>query len=191
MILRITQYGEKILQTAGRTVVRFDKALTRLAEDMVETMHHAEGIGLAAQQVNSDLLIFVMDLGFMEQDELSYELDGKVPPIDLIMPMVCVNPKVNLLPSKNVLHEEGCLSFPGIRGDVERPDALEMTYQDLQGGVHLLRASGWFARVIQHEYDHLQGTLFIDRMTARSRKSTDTAVKRLKKATTEARPEAT
>ncbi|MCD8483667.1 MAG: peptide deformylase, partial [Verrucomicrobia bacterium] len=92
---------------------------------------------------------------------------------------------------KTVRHEEGCLSFPGIRGDVDRPDALEMSFQDLNGGKHLLRASGWFARVIQHEYDHLQGILFIDRMGPRTRKSIETAVKRLKNAALADRPEDT
>jgi peptide deformylase len=99
------------------------------------------------------------------------------------MPMALVNPVVKPLPGKIVLGEEGCLSFPGIRGDVPRPDAIEVTYQDVKGTPHVLVCSGWFARVVQHEVDHLNGVLFIDHMDKRQARMLETPIKRLKQQT--------
>jgi peptide deformylase len=109
----------------------------------------------------------VVDVSHLPQEELDYQVDGLKPPIDLLMPMALVNPVIKELPGRTLVGEEGCLSFPGIRGDVPRAEAIQATYQDLNGTPHSLACSGWFARVIQHEVDHLNGKLFIDHMDRR------------------------
>ena len=105
----------------------------------------------------------MVDLRETDRD-FSWELDGAQTPLELFMPAVLVNPKVELLPSEKISCEEGCLSFPDIRGDILRPNLVRVTYQDLQGTPHTLLCNGLLGRCIQHEADHLNGTLFIDRM---------------------------
>ena len=160
----VTQYGEPVLKQKGAPVTEFNDELRKLADDMVETMHEAEGIGLAAQQIGKPIQMFVMELPVHPDDpQLDYLYDGKQPPLDLIMPLAVVNPVLELS-GEPLGYEEGCLSFPGIRGNVDRPGQLHMSFQDVEGNPHEITCDGLFARVIQHEYDHLQGILFIDRM---------------------------
>jgi len=184
MTLRVTQYGESVLRKKGEEIKVFDEKLRRLAADMVETMHDQDGAGLAAQQVGREIQLFVIDLAWHEGlNELPYELDGRHPPLDLLMPMVFVNAKVTPLKSEQVTAEEGCLSFPEIRADVTRPDRVRCQYQDLDGAPHTLEAGDWLARVIQHEFDHTQGVLFVDRMDSETLRAIDTPLKRLRKST--------
>lgn len=183
MILRVTQYGEPILREKGEPVNEFDDELKQLAADMLETMYAEEGIGLAAQQVGHARQVFVMDLQLGERPaDFFYELDGKKPPIDLIMPLVAINPKV-LTREPEAPYEEGCLSFPGIRGDVVRHTYVEMQYQDVDGAAHTVKCDGLFARVILHEFDHCQGVLFIDHMTPQVLRPLQTKIKKLKRST--------
>ena len=102
------------------------------------------------------------------------------------MPIVLVNPAITFPPSDEFVYEEGCLSFPDIRGDVTRPDVIRVTYQDLQGTPHALVCDDLLARCIQHEVDHLNGTLFIDRMEKKVRATIDPDIKALAKATRDA-----
>src|SRR4051812_9322382 len=115
MSLRIVHYNEPVLRAKGEKVTAFDAGLTRLAEEMVDTMHEAGGIGLAAQQIGRPLQLCVVDL--RESDaEFNWELDGARPPLDLFMPMVVVNPHISVTPkTPETVYEEGCLSFPKIR----------------------------------------------------------------------------
>ncbi|MCC5807483.1 MAG: peptide deformylase [Opitutales bacterium] len=182
MILPITQFGESILRRKGREVETFDDDLQALAQNMVETMEEAEGVGLAAQQIGLPLRLFVVDVGMLPDDELDYSLDGRHPPVELIMPMAVVNPRLHTGGGQPLVDEEGCLSFPGIRGEVPRAPSVILEYQDLDGAPHTLEAGGWFARVLQHEYDHVEGVLFIDRMETRQLRLLDTKIKRLKRA---------
>jgi peptide deformylase len=153
---------------------------------MIETMHAASGIGLAAQQIGRALQICVIDLRPVEVD-FTWELDGAKPPLELIMPMTIVNPELTVVRGTDeYLYEEGCLSFPNIRGDVARPDAITAKFQDQDGVPHTLRCDGLFARCIQHEADHLNGILFIDRMEKKVRAKIDPEVRALAKATREA-----
>jgi peptide deformylase len=152
---------------------------------MIAAMHEAGGIGLAAQQIGRARQICVVDLRRSEE-EFTWELDGAKPPRDLLMPMVLVNPKVLAKPgTAETIYEEGCLSFPEIRGDVARPDEIMVRFQDELGGPHVLICDGLLARCIQHEADHLQGVLFIDRMEKKTRAGLDEAVKALAKKTRE------
>ncbi len=166
MLLPIVRYNQPVLRKKGAPVTAFNAALRKLADDMVETMHEAEGIGLAAQQVGHALQFCVVDLRPAEA-KFNWELDGRKPPLDLCMPMALANPRITVLPGKETSYEEGCLSFPGIRGDVIRPDAIRVEFQDLEGIAHVLVCDGLFSRCIQHEADHLNGVLFIDQMAKR------------------------
>ncbi|EDY83963.1 peptide deformylase [Verrucomicrobiia bacterium DG1235] len=179
MLLQIVQYGEKVLHETGKPVTKFDAELAELFENMVDTMYEAEGIGLAAQQVGLPLMFCVVDLNGCDPD-FDYTLDGAKPPFDLFMPMAIANPKVELIKSKELAYEEGCLSFPEIRGDVERTDWIRCEFQDLQGNPHVIEANGLLGRCIQHEVDHLNGILFIDRMKKRVLKKIQPQVNQLK-----------
>jgi peptide deformylase len=173
------------LRKKGAKIAAFDAALARFAQEMIATMHEAEGIGLAAQQVSRAIQLCVVDVRASDLD-YTWELDGAKPPRDIFMPFTVVNPQVTPLPgTRSVLFEEGCLSFPGIRGDVTRPDAITVVYQDLFGTPHTLRCTGMLSRCIQHEADHLNGTLFIDRMEKKSRQKVEPAVRALAKQTRE------
>lgn len=183
MILRVTEYGEDVLRKTGSQIEVFDDGLRKLAADMLETMYAAEGIGLAAQQVNIPVQMCVIDVSDLDDALLFYELDGKRPPIDIVMPMVLVNPVVTVIPGRTSREEEGCLSFPGIRGLVPREDQISLRYQDLSGAPHNLLAEGWIARVVQHEVDHLNGVLFIDHMEPRQLRLLDARLKKLRRAT--------
>ncbi|GHB99055.1 peptide deformylase [Cerasicoccus arenae] len=183
MILRVTQYGEPILREKGASVTEFNDKLKQFARDMLETMYDEEGIGLAAQQVDVAKQIFVMDLQLGDRPiEFHYEIDGKSPPLELIMPLVVVNPQI-VTREPSAPYEEGCLSFPSIRGEVVRDTVVEMQYQDLEGASHTIVCDGLFARVILHENDHLQGVLFIDHMTPLTLRPLQTKIKKLKRST--------
>jgi peptide deformylase len=185
MALRIVHFNDPILRKKGAKVATFDRALQQLAADMVDTMHAAHGIGLAAQQIGQAIQLCVVDLRETESD-FDWELDGARPPIELFMPMVIANPVLQAVPKPTTSYEEGCLSFPGINGDVVRPDEIEVKYQDEHGTPHTLRCNGLFARCIQHEADHLQGILFIDHFDKATLERIDPKLKELKKQTRDA-----
>jgi len=133
-------------------------------------MREADGVGLAAPQVGISLQIAVVDLRRVEKRPSSLEIDGK--PVDwrTRMPLFFCNPMLTLT-RKREDADEGCLSFPNIYGAVRRSLRIRMDYQDLQGKPVSLHAGGLLARALQHEVDHLQGILFIDRMEPETRKS--------------------
>ncbi len=184
MILRVTQYGEPILRKTGAPITEFDESLAELANDMVETMYDEEGIGLAAQQVDRALQICVIDVRPPEGVEVPFEYsyDGKKPPLDLIMPMAIVNPKVTIIDDTEDVYEEGCLSFPGVNGRVDRPIGVRCEFQDTEGNPHVIEADGLLGRCILHEVDHLNGKLFIDLMQKRDLKKNEAKIKKLKRA---------
>ena len=183
MSLPIVYYNDPVPRTKGAKVTTFDAPLMQLANDMVTTMHEAQGIGLAAQQIGRALQLCVVDLRDCEA-EFSWELDGAKPPLELFMPMVIVNPVITIFPqTPKTTYEEGCLSFPGIRGDVVRQDHIRVEFKDDRGIPHSLACDGLFARCIQHEADHLNGVLYIDRMTKPARHAIDDQIKALAKAT--------
>lgn len=182
MPLKIVHFNRPILRKKGAKVTAFNAALKKLANDMIETMHAAEGIGLAAQQIGQTLQLCVVDLRPVEA-EFGWEYDGARPPLELFMPLVLVNPEVIPVPEPETVYEEGCLSFPQIRGDVMRPDEITVKFKDVDGQPHILRCDGLLARCVQHEADHLNGVLYIDHMDKETLLAIDPALKALKKLT--------
>ncbi len=180
--LEIVHYGNPILRKKGKTVEQFDDDLKRLAKGMIEAMHVAEGIGLAAQQVDLALQLCVVDLREGDR-EFDYQLNGSRLPLDLIMPLVLINPVVTARLDPLTTYSEGCLSFPEIHGDIDRPDRIEVRYKDLDGHDNQLTCNGLFSRCVQHEVDHLNGILFIDRMRKSSLLEIEQDLKQLKKMT--------
>jgi peptide deformylase len=179
MALRITLYEEPILRTKGKKITSFDQSLRDLVQEMIATMKAAHGIGIAAQQVGHALQVCIVDVSECE-DDFDYVLDGRRPPLDLIMPLAVVNPELEFPDGPSTVYEEGCLSFPGINGDVKRPDEVRLKYQDLDGNPHTIECNGIFGRCIQHEVDHLNGILFIDRMHKKTRKKLEDRLQEMK-----------
>lgn len=186
MALPIVHYNDPRLRKKGEKITTFDAALARLAAEMIETMGAAGGIGLAAQQIGLTGRICVVDLRPSDA-EFHWTLDGKPqPPRELVMPLVLINPRVTAAAdATESVYEEGCLSFPEIRGKISRPDAITVEYQDAHGIPHVLDADGLLARCIQHEVDHLRGILFIDRMEKDVRAGLEDELKSLAKKTRE------
>ena len=183
MILRVTQYGEPILRKAGEPISVFDAELVEIAKDMTETMYDEEGIGLAAQQIGKALQICIVDVRPPEGAEVAfnYSYDGKQPPLDLFMPMVICNPKITIIDEQEDVYEEGCLSFPGVNGKVDRPIGVRCEFQDVQGNPHMIEADGLLGRCILHEADHLNGELFIDKMYKRDLLKNQAKIKKLRR----------
>ena len=164
MTLSVTQYGESILHQKGKQVTEFSSKLSSLYHDMLEAMYAEEGIGLAAQQVGIALQFCVIDVPSIPDYPITCILDDKTLSHQLLMPMALANPKIEVLPCDEYYYEEGCLSFPEIKGEVARPEVIVVRYQDIEGNSHTLQCDGLLGRCIQHEIDHLNGILFIDRM---------------------------
>lgn len=165
-LLPVSYFGDPVLRTKGAKVEKFDADIAKLFADMVETMKDERGIGLAAQQVGLALQFFVMDLrpGKDTEIDFTWKYDGKAAPLESFMPLAVANAEVEILPDDEWLYEEGCLSFPGLRGEVARREKVRMKFQDTTGASHELVCDGLLARCVQHEHDHCQGVLFIDRM---------------------------
>ena len=146
----IIKYPDPVLKRGGREVESFDAELAETAKQMMTAMYRFGGVGLAAPQVGLEVNLLV----------LNPKGDDTVPDGEMVM----VNPK--LVYKKGMeWGEEGCLSFPGIYGEVERYQKIEVEYQDLEGNKHSVRANDFLARVIQHEMDHLDGVLFVERLS--------------------------
>jgi peptide deformylase len=182
MILPILEYGDAILRAKGKPVETIDHRIRELAANMVETMHAANGVGLAAQQVGEALQLTVLDVSLVEDRPSTLKLDGKDIDPKSTMPLVLINPEIELRGETEV-GIEGCLSFPEITGDIERAKSVIVRAQTLEGGTIEIEASGFLARAIQHEGDHLNGILFIDRMNSAAKAVLSSRLKRLQKET--------
>ncbi len=146
---RVRIYGDPVLRKNAEKITDFDKSLRDLADRMVETMYAKNGIGLAGPQVGVSRKISVIDISFGEE-------------VDKILTLV--NPEV-LESEGTATKEEGCLSVPGIFEDVIRSEMVKIRFQDLSGEGQEMEVEGFLARIIQHEVDHLDGVLFIDRLS--------------------------
>jgi len=184
MTFKIRKFGDPVLRQTGNKVLEFNEELVSLSKQMLETMHDHEGIGLAAQQIGKAIQFCVMDVPEHPEYPMLCLLDGKQISSSLLMPLSLANPRVEELPGDEYYYEEGCLSFPGINADIARPDRIVVHYQDLDGANHSLECDGLLARCIQHEVDHLNGILYIDRMEKKTFAEIKKEVQTLKKDTT-------
>jgi len=182
MILQILEYGDPILRAKGKPIENIDDRIRELAANMIETMHAANGVGLAAQQIGEPLQLTVLDVSLVEDRPSSLKLDGKDVDPKAAMPLVLINPEIELRGTTEV-GIEGCLSFPEITGNIERAKSVILRAQTLEGGTFQIEASGFLARAIQHEGDHLNGILFIDRMNSAAKAALSSRLKRLQKET--------
>ncbi len=155
-LLPILEAPHPLLKAKAEPVDAGDPTLRRLADDMLETMYAAPGIGLAAPQVGVLKRLFVADLANKKK--------GEEP-----APIILLNPEIGWRSDEEVTLEEGCLSLPGQFADVLRPRAVRVRYQDLEGAAREIEAEGLLARCLQHELDHLDGVLFIDRISVLKR----------------------
>ncbi len=149
--LRIITYGHPTLRVKCEPVTEFNAELRDFGEKMHRTMAEAEGVGLAASQVDRRIRLLVLGVPVRDSEEM--------------ISMTVVNPEI-LESSGEWTYEEGCLSIPDVRDEVTRPARIKLRYQDTHGKVHSLEADGLLGRVLQHEIDHLNGILFIDHLSA-------------------------
>lgn len=156
MILPIFAYGHPVLKKVAAPIGPDYPELSTLLADMWETMYKADGVGIAAPQVGLSIRIFVADTTQITRKE---PLDGDEP-----FKRVFINPKMIEESGEHWPYEEGCLSIPDIRGEVERPPVLRIQWQDENFERHEAVFAGINARVIQHEYDHLEGVLFVEKL---------------------------
>ena len=147
--LKILIFPDPKLRKVAKKIDKFDKSLEMLSKNMLKTMYEAEGIGLAATQVDIHIRLVVMDLS-EERNE----------------PRVFVNPEYTILDKSPFTYEEGCLSIPGFNEEISRPSKILLKWQDLQGNFHEDQPDGIFTVCAQHEIDHLDGKLFVDYLSA-------------------------
>ena len=167
-LLPVTMCGDKILRKKLAKVTKVENETIKLITNMFDTMRNANGIGLAANQVGADRAILIVDISLVEGFEE-------------VKPIVLINPKIKKFSDKKSVIEEGCLSIPDIREEVERPEAITVTYQDTDLKEHTLEINSLLARVIQHEYDHLQGILFTDLVSDETKKRIKKPLSKIKR----------
>ncbi len=163
-IREIIKHPNDILRRKARPVETFDAELQQLIDDMVATMRAAPGVGLAAPQVNVPLRVAVVEFGEEPDEDANGNLPENLPenPPEKKL-FVLINPEITRLSTELETASEGCLSIPGLVGDVERAHTVTVKAQNRRGQPLKIKASGWLARILQHEIDHLNGVLFIDR----------------------------
>jgi peptide deformylase len=166
--LPVTMCGDKILRKKVAKVTKVDNENIKLIKNMFDTMRNAHGIGLAANQVGADRAIIIVDISLVEGFEE-------------VKPIVLINPEITKYSDEKSVLEEGCLSIPDIREEVVRPKAITVTYKDTDLKKHTLEAESLLARVIQHEYDHLQGILFTDLVNEEAKKRLKKPLSKIKR----------
>jgi len=168
MILEIVKYGHPVLRQKGAHIGKVTLDVKKLITDMFETMNANHGVGLAAQQVGHVLQVTVIDVREVKDRPSWLELDGKPVEVNEHMPLVLINPELKP-EGESVAGGEGCLSFPEIYAEISRPESVTVKALDKKGKPIEFRCGGLLARVVQHETDHLNGILFIDRMTRKTK----------------------
>lgn len=168
MILPIVAYGAPVLRKVAGDIPKDYPQLDKLIDDMWETMYYSNGVGLAAPQVNKDIRLFVIDT--VQIFENLDDEDKDRFPDEPGVKKVFINPRIKQLDGEEWPYNEGCLSIPKIREDVMRPETIVLEYVDENFEPHTDTFNGITARVIQHEYDHLEGKLFIDYLKPLRRK---------------------
>lgn len=182
-VLPIYLIGSEVLRKIAKPVQTLDNSLIKLVYDMTETMHRAHGIGLAANQVGELRRVIVIDLSAVEQAEMEEDLeeeDEEPQPRGERRTMILINPEV-LEPAGSAVMEEGCLSIPDVRADVARAEIIQIKFLDVNMKEVVQEAQGLLARVILHEFDHLNGVLFLDHLTKTKRALLKPAVRKIQK----------
>jgi peptide deformylase len=182
MKLSIVQYGDPILRAKGNRIEEINDRIRELAQNMIETMHAANGVGLAAQQIGEPIQLTVLDVSQVEDRPTQMKLNGKDVEPKTLMPLVLINPQIEL-GTETEMGTEGCLSFPEISGEIERAKSIKVRARNLDGEAIEIETTGFLARAVQHEVDHLNGILFIDRMSSAAKTSLSSKLKRLQKET--------
>lgn len=172
MIRELTYLGNPILRRRADEVNNIDAHILQLIQDMEDTLMTQKGVGLAAPQIGESLRIFISTV----ETETS---DGEL--VFFSKPQVFINPKLTNPGSNKVIGKEGCLSIPGLRGYVARPDSITVTALNLQGEEFVMHLTGFAARVVMHENDHLNGVLYIDRMENKDDKKFLAGLERVKR----------
>lgn len=165
MILEIVKYGHPVLRAKGARIEKITPEIEALIADMFDTMHAAAGVGLAAQQIGRALQLTVIDVRGAKDRPSTLQLEGKPADVTAYMPVVLINPEVRPF-GDSATGPEGCLSFPEIYSDITRPESVEVKALNAEGKPIQFVAGGLLARAVQHETDHLNGILFIDRMSS-------------------------
>ena len=178
MIREIVQYGHPVLRQRCRTITKIDDSVIQLVADMLDTMVDANGVGLAAPQVGEDLRLAVVDVSHDPECVSFLKVNGEDADLLSIMPLVFINPELEFGQAKE-FGMEGCLSIRGIRAEVRRPEIVKATLPQLDGTVMVLETDGLLARALQHEIDHLNGVLFVDRLPAVAKVSMKNRLTRL------------
>lgn len=174
MILPITTYGMNVLKTPATPIAEITPELRTLAQDMLETMYDAEGVGLAAEQVGHTEAICVIDV---PRDSDYKDFIGQNDHVK--MPLILINPVVHD-PVGTMRRTEGCLSFPGLYTEITRATTVSVDYTDLDGLRHSITVHGLLARAVQHEVDHLRGTLMCDKFSSPQRLAHAGRLRRIK-----------
>jgi peptide deformylase len=186
VVLEITKYGHPVLREKGKRIERVTPKIRALAADMLETMHAAEGLGLAAQQVGHALMLTVIDVAGADRPS-QLVIDGKPQDLAASMPLILVNPRLRN-PEGEQIGVEGCLSIPDVNADIRRAEKVTVQALDLDGKEIIFDCTGLLARAAQHEIDHLNGILFVDRMDSATRVSLAGKLKKMQKETLAAPP---
>ncbi|MBP5320051.1 MAG: peptide deformylase [Kiritimatiellae bacterium] len=179
MILTITKYGQSVLRQKAQPVAAVTDEIRKLAGDMLETMYAAKGVGLAAEQVGRTERICVIDVPKEAEKEPYRETNAVVK-----MPLVLINPEI-IGKEGRQRNEEGCLSFPDIGAPITRANKVTVRYLDLDGNERTETVYGLLARAVQHETDHLDGVLLVDRMSSLQKMSIAGQLRRLQQANAE------
>jgi peptide deformylase len=178
MIREIVIYGDPVLRAKGKRVEKVNDEIRALAADMLETMRAANGVGLAAQQVGLPLQLTVIDISDAENRPSQMWVNGEEVDPKERMPLILLNPELEL--SEEIeIGTEGCLSFPELTGEIPRAAKVKVKARDLDGNNVEFEAAGLLGRAVQHENDHLNGILFIDRMSSAAKALLSGKLKRL------------
>lgn len=178
--LPIYLYGTEVLRKKARPVQQLDDAAIKLMYDLAQTMHKANGIGLAANQVGELRRMLVVDVGAIERGAKDEEEGETPPPEQPSKILVMINPEI-IQAEGSIEMEEGCLSIPELRAEVDRPEKISVKYRDANFEEVSLTAEGLLARVIQHEADHLDGVMFVDRIGKTRRALLKSELKKIEK----------
>jgi peptide deformylase len=174
--LRIVRYPAEVLRQKAEPISALTDEVREVAERMVDLMYEAEGIGLAAPQVGLNWRLFVIDIPESEDADPPAEDD---PPSATAGPLVYINPTLAGFSRDLVAYEEGCLSIPRVTGEVRRPSLCSVTATDLDGNTFTHEAQGLLARCLQHEFDHLEGVLMIDKFDLTTRRKAKASLQSL------------